>query len=140
MSTSMASVITRPRSGLWDEIKRTERSDDRGYERDETDTSQRLATWKADRAKATEALARLHAEVQHRRRTADAGISESQRVPRTLDAMRDRLPLSLPPVAATEDDLNRELDNPAEDWAQAVPHTVLPQAAAYGARTGGGAR
>lgn len=73
------------------------------------------------------ALRRLHAEVQHRRRTADALICESRRAPRTLAAMRDRLPL--PPVAATEEDLNKELDNPAEDWDQAVPRTVLPQAA-----------
>ncbi|WJY43231.1 hypothetical protein QT196_38890 (plasmid) [Streptomyces sp. P9-2B-2] len=129
MSTSMASTITRPRSGLREVIKRTERDDDRGYERDETDAYQCLAAWKADRAKATDALARLHTEVQHRRRTADARIPDSRRAPRTLDSMRDRLPLPLSPVAATEEDLNRELDNPAEDWDQAVPRTVLPQAA-----------
>ncbi|MFE6743881.1 hypothetical protein [Streptomyces tubercidicus] len=129
MSTSMASAITRPRSGLREVIKRTERDDDRGYERDETDAYQCLAAWKADRAKATDALARLHAEVQHRRRTADAGISDARRAPRTLDEMQDRLPLPLPPVAATEDDLNRDLDNPSDDWDLAVLPAVLPREA-----------
>ncbi|MEU5013336.1 hypothetical protein AB0G35_24160 [Streptomyces sp. NPDC021749] len=88
------------------------------------------------------ALRRLHAEVRHRLRTADALISASRRAPRTLDEMRDRLPL--PPVAATEEDLNKELDNPAEDWDQAVPRTVLPRAAGNDifrwALVGGGVR
>ncbi|WP_158795091.1 hypothetical protein [Streptomyces sp. NRRL S-337] len=122
MTASMTSVLDRPSAGLQEEIDRIERED--GNEPEGADE-----------------LDRLHAEVRHRLRTADARITASRRAPRTLDAMRDRLPL--PPVAATEEDLNRELDNPAEDWDQAVPHTVLPQAAADGGRIaciGGGAR
>ncbi|MHB6912795.1 hypothetical protein [Streptomyces sp. DB-54] len=34
-----------------------------------------------------------------------------------------------PLTGATEEDLNRELDNPAEDWDQVVPHPALPRAA-----------
>ncbi|GAA2330245.1 hypothetical protein Scani_34190 [Streptomyces caniferus] len=120
---SIACVITAPTGGAIDDIERDD--DSRGYEAE--DAVRRLDAWRARRAQSTEALDRLHAEVRHRRRTADARIAGSRRAPRTLDEMRDRLPL--PPVAATEEDLNRELDNPAEDWDQALSPTVLPKSA-----------
>lgn len=127
MTASMTPVLDRPSAGLQEEIDRIEREDG-----NEPDGGFRcLGTWGLRRTQTVDALHRLHAEVHHRRRTADAHITASRRAPRTLDAMRDRLPLHLPPVAATEDDLNRELDNPAEDWDQfaADPHTTLPQTA-----------
>ncbi|MFE3770841.1 hypothetical protein [Streptomyces sp. NPDC059122] len=41
-----------------------------------------------------------------------------------------RISTTVEPLAgATEEDLNRELDNPAEDWDQVVPHPALPRAA-----------
>ncbi|MCZ1012660.1 hypothetical protein [Streptomyces lydicus] len=122
---SIACVITAPTGGAIDDIERDD--DSRGYEAE--DAVRRLDAWRARRAQSTEALDRLHAEVRHRRRTADARIAVSRRAPRTLDEMRDRLPLPLPPVAATEEDLNRELDTPAEDWDQALSPAVLPEGA-----------
>ncbi|MFJ5804022.1 hypothetical protein [Streptomyces decoyicus] len=62
MAESISSVINRPRSGLLDEIKRTESDDDgRGYERDETGTYQCLADWKAHRAQKADGLQLLNA-------------------------------------------------------------------------------
>ncbi|MGW3274845.1 hypothetical protein ACWDFH_25740 [Streptomyces kronopolitis] len=62
MNPSMASVITRPNSGLREVIKRTESDDNgRGYERDETDAYQCLAAWKAHRAQLADPQRRLNA-------------------------------------------------------------------------------
>ncbi|MFJ9855276.1 hypothetical protein [Streptomyces sp. NPDC101150] len=94
MNDSMTSVLDRPCGGLQEEIDRVEREDGT-----EPEGLRCLEAFRGRRAQTAEALDRLHAEIQHRRRTADALIPVSRRAPRTLDAMRDRLPL--PPVSAT---------------------------------------
>ncbi|MFH8558926.1 hypothetical protein ACH4FE_35790 [Streptomyces celluloflavus] len=111
MPTSMTSVIARPYAGLDDEIRRIEREDDA----EGPTGNRRLGAY----------LLRLVDDGD--RRAAAVG----RRAPRTLAEMRQRLAA----VAATEEDLNRELDNPSEDWDQALRRTVLPQA---NGDTGGG--
>ncbi|WP_329182181.1 hypothetical protein OG754_40335 (plasmid) [Streptomyces decoyicus] len=72
----MASVITPPRSGLSEEIKRTESDDNgRGFERDETDAYQRLMAWQARRVEATDAQHRLDTYVLRLVAEADARIA-----------------------------------------------------------------
>ncbi|MGA5564308.1 hypothetical protein ACPCUV_24525 [Streptomyces platensis] len=121
MTASMTSVLDRPTAGLKEVIDDIEREDGNKPE----GSSLRIHHPAKIR---TGAEVRLADELLRRVRSVDAQTPVSRRAPRTLQEMRARL--SHPAVAATEDDLNKELDNPADDWDQAVPRPVLPRAEA----------
>lgn len=129
MNASMTSVLARPRAGLQEEIERIEGED--GTKPDGSLRPRRTATSRSR----THDEARLNTELLRRAR-ADASITSVRRAPCTVVEMPARLAAA---TGATEDDLNRDLDNPA-DWDETVARTVLPQAAAGGARVVGGTR
>ncbi|MGW2416045.1 hypothetical protein ACWCV5_28295 [Streptomyces tubercidicus] len=108
MTASMTSVLDRPSAGLrevLDDIEREDGNEPGGH-----------APWYSARI-----CASAHV------RLAATRIPSFRRAPRPVQEVC--APLLPRPLAATEEDLNRELDNPAEDWDQAVPRPVLPRAA-----------
>ncbi|GLW19701.1 hypothetical protein Stsp01_64440 [Streptomyces sp. NBRC 13847] len=115
MTASMTSVLARPRAGL-QEVEREGGNKPEG-------AAPRLRHAAKIR---TSAEVRLGTELLSRVRSADAQIPVSRRVPRTVAEMRARIDAA---HGATEDDLNRDLDNPSDDWDLTVLPAVLPRAA-----------